>query len=120
MATKADRLISLTVVDERIEKLETWAKENGRFAGPEFRNTTEYMLAEMREAVKKAGEAYRSTSETVRMTGWDRKTLLRHAHAFVNGERLPRGWGQLRVRQDGRGYSFMVSTVPVRRHNRSA
>lgn len=74
-----------------------------------------WLLVALTKGVQKASERYLRTAAASRLTGWDVGTLQKYARRALAGSALPRGWEGMRVKRQGKhGYSFMLSTIPVK------
>lgn len=70
------------------------------------------LLAEA-EDVERALEVERvSTPEAARRTGWAEDTLQKYARAVLEGEPVPAEWAGLIVSRRGRGYEYVLGSIP--------
>lgn len=111
---KGPTLLISTPIEDRLEKVEsriaehlTWEDESS----PSVK-TARWILAEVRDAIKEAGEVWLPTRDVARLTGWDIETLTRNAHRKLDGDPVPPRWRMMECRRDGIGYLFRVSTLP--------
>lgn len=100
---------ALDRIEKKIDEHVVWDGENSAAV-----RTARWVVAEIDEAIRKAGTLWRPTSETARITGWDTATLTKWARHKLKGNRLPFAWRSLEVRRDGDGYTFRVSSIPAR------
>lgn len=111
-----DRLISVAVLRERRQEIREEIEEQRKVradSDPFFR-VTEWLLAEWEEAERRAARRYVPTADAARLTGWSPQTLRKYAKDAAEGRPLPEGWEELVVRAEGSGWSFCVSTIPVK------
>lgn len=114
-----DALVSTKAVREGMDRVEEEIARQKRLraeADPFFLHVG-WVLEEMRAAVREAEREYRPTSEAARLTGWSEETLRRRARALHEGKAVPGEWAQMIVRKDGADWTYLVSTVPVKRSN---
>lgn len=108
----SDTIVSSAVLEAEVEQLEDKIDEYGKFWAGAERKVADWLIAEFRDAMKRAGELYATTTATARATGWSDQTLCDRARRRLAGERLAPPWDQVQVMRDGSGYSFRLSTVP--------
>lgn len=114
--TDRERLVSTTLLTERIEELEAEVEEQRKTRADTdpFFKIADWLLAEWRKALRDAEREYVTTAEASRLTGWSDQTLRQRAREAAAGAGLPDGWEELRARKDGTDWSFCVSTIPVK------
>lgn len=111
-----DRLVSTTVLRERLEQLRTTNAEHARAGMPESAiRRSEWLIAEFEDALRLAALEYRPTGEVAALTGWDPQTLRAKARLALAGRHPGEGWAELLVKHEAGEYAFCVSTVPVKR-----
>lgn len=112
-----DVLVSLARIREGLESVEAEVERQKMLradADPFFRHV-DWVLTEVRAAIREAEVEYVPTAEAAKLTGWSDETLRRHAKALHAGEAAPREWAEMLVRKDGGDWSFCVATIPVKR-----
>lgn len=110
-----ETLVSTALMRARIEELESEIDEQHKVRADDdpFFKVAAWLLEEWRQALRSAEREYVPTAEAERLTGWTAQTLRKRARAATEGRPLPKGWEELRARQDGAEWSFCVSTIPV-------
>ena len=112
----ADTVVSSTALLERLDVLETELAERIVFFGEDSppARVGRWLLEEARNAVKDAQGEFVGSARASELTGWHPQTLQRYGAKALAGEKMPKGWENLRVRRDAGTYAFQLSTIPVR------
>lgn len=112
----ADTLISADVLEEEIQvlaaKVDEWEEFDG--AGASVVKRARWLLAGVRRGMERAQERYVSTRAAARVSGWNGQTLQARARTLLAGGEMPHAWAGLRAKQGPSGYSFLLSSIPVK------
>lgn len=109
-------LIAADVLEEEIQhlaaKIDEWEEWDGKDAPAVKR--ARWLLAGVRRGMERALERYVSTRAAARVSGWNAQTLQARARTLLAGGELPPAWAGLRAKQGPNGYSFLLSSVPLK------
>lgn len=72
------------------------------------------LLAEAESLQRTLEERRVGTQEAARITGWHPETLQKRAREALQGSEPSKGWEDLIVEEAGRGYEFVLGSIPAR------
>jgi hypothetical protein len=75
----------------------------------------EKILLQWEQAEREAARQFVPTARAAALTGWSPETLTDHARQIEAGASVPEEWRGLLAQRTSAGWSFVLSSVPVKR-----